>query len=60
MVGLNNDGTVGDSEKPDSVSPTKITGSGGEITFKFDDLTVLKSYKKIVLRYNDQTLFKIK
>lgn len=60
LVGLNNDGTVGDSEKPDSVSPTKITGSGGEITFKFDDLTVLKSYKKIVLRYNDQTIFKIK
>lgn len=60
IVGLNNDGTVGDSEKPLKVTPLKITGIGAKMTFKFDDLSVIRSYKKIELQYNDKNLLKIK
>lgn len=60
LVGLNNDGTVGDTEKALSVDPTKITGTGSSMTFKFDDLSVIKTYKKIALQYNGKNLFRIK
>lgn len=60
LVGLNNDGTIGDKEKPLDISPTKITGTGGMMKLKFDDLSVIKTYKRIALQYNGKTLFKIK
>lgn len=60
IVGLNNDGTVGDSEKPLKVTPLKITGTGSEMKFEFDDLSVIRSYKRIALQYNKKDLFKIK
>ena len=60
IVGLNNDGTVGDSEKPLKVTPLKITGTGSSMKFEFDDLSVIRSYKKIVLQYNKHNLFKVK
>ena len=60
LVGLNNDGTVGESVKPLKVTPEKVTKSGTKMQFDFDDLTVVKTYKKIALQYNKKTLFKIK
>lgn len=60
LVGLNNDGTIGDKEKPLEVTPTKITGAGDTMKFKFDDLSVIKTYRKIALQYNGKTLFRIK
>lgn len=60
LVGLNNNGTVGDSATPLSVTPTTISGKGSLVKLTFDDLSVIKSYKKIALKYNDKTLIKIK
>lgn len=60
LVGLNNDGTVGENVKPYKVTPTKITNTGSDVEFKFSDLTVVKTYKKIALRYNNKTLCTIK
>lgn len=60
LVGLNNNGTVGDSATPLSVTPTTISGKGSLVKLTFDDLSVIKSYKKIALKYNDKTLIRIK
>lgn len=60
LVGLNNNGTVGDSATPLSVTPTTISGKGSLVKLTFDDLSVIKSYKKIALKYNDTNLIRIK
>lgn len=60
LVGLNNNGTVGDSTTPLSVTPTTISGKGSVVKLTFDDLSVIKSYKKIALKYNDKILIRIK
>ena len=59
LVGLNRDGTVGDSETPLSISPKNITGNT-TVKMKFDDLTALKTYAHIVLKYGNTKLLTIK
>lgn len=56
LVGLNKDGSVGDSETPESMSPSDITSSG-TIKLNFDNLEAIKTYKKFALKYEDKTFF---
>lgn len=59
LVGLNKDGTVGDSETPLSITPESITANA-TIKMKFDDLTALKTYAHIVLKYGNTKMMTIR
>lgn len=59
LVGVNKDGTAGDTEVPISVSPLDINGDE-TIKLKFNSLEAIKTYKKIVLKYGDETLSTVK
>ena len=59
LVGLNKDGTVGDSETPLAISSKDISGSS-TIKMKFDDLGALKTYSHIVLKYGNTKLTTIR
>lgn len=61
LVGVDKDGTVGDEQVPIAGNPTTVRSREAEqLKLKFKSFTTLKTYKKIVLKYNNQTLFNIK
>ena len=61
LVGIDKDGTDGDIEIPKDVEPTKVSSdSPTQINMRFGSLKVLKTYKNIELRYNNQRIMKVK
>ncbi len=61
LVGLNKDSTIGDIEVPNSVTPSRVTTSDPtQIVMKFKDLSLLKNYPHIVLKYSNNTIMKVK
>lgn len=62
LVGLTNDGSVGDSENAEKGAPMEIkaTDSATQVKLVFGDLKTLKTYKHILLRYKDHSLCRIK
>lgn len=61
LVGIDKDGTDGDIEIPKDVEPTKVSSdSPTQINMRFGSLKVLKTYKNIELRYDNQRIMKVK
>lgn len=61
LIAYNDDGTVGDKEISIHASPTSVSSSDPtKITIEFKDLSLLKQYSHIELKYGDRTLLKVK
>lgn len=61
LVGLNADKTVGEKEICYKVSPKKITNSDPtSMTLKFKDLSMLKNYPHIELKYQNTKIMQVK
>lgn len=60
IIGMNKDGTVGDTIIPKSMTPSGVITSSTTISFDCSNLSSLSKYKTIVFKYRDKTLLKQK
>lgn len=61
LIGYNDDGTIGDKEISIQASPTSVsTSDPTKITIRFKDLSLLKQYTHIELKYKNRSLLKVK
>ena len=61
LIGYNDDGTIGDKEISIHASPTSVsTSDPTKITIRFKDLSLLRQYTHIELKYKNRSLLKVK
>ncbi|QNQ82942.1 hypothetical protein FP435_00115 (plasmid) [Lactobacillus sp. PV037] len=61
IVGVNKDGSSDDKETPYKITPKNISSTNPtKIELIFDDLSVLKAYPHLELRYDNKKLMRIK